>query len=49
MKPKTKDELIAGIEAFWSTVDVEKCRKYIRHLRKVILKITELEGAATGY
>lgn len=36
--PKTKEELIDGIEAFWSTVDIEKCRKYIRHLHKVIPK-----------
>ena len=36
VKPKTKEELIDGIEAFWSTVDIDKCRKYIRHLRKVI-------------
>ena len=49
VKPKTKEELIGGIEAFWSTVDIDKCRKYIRHLRKVIPKVIELQGAATGY
>ena len=49
VKPKTKEELIDGIEAFWSTVDIDKCRKYIRHLRKVIPKVIELQGAATGY
>ena len=49
VKPKTKQELIDGIEAFWSTVDVEKCKKYIRHLRKVIPKVIELDGKATGY
>ena len=46
MKPKTKEELIDGIEAFWSTVDIDKCRKY---LRKVIPKVIEVQGAATGY
>ena len=45
VKPKTKEQLIDGIQAFWSTVDVQKCRKYIGHLRKVI----ELNGEATGY
>lgn len=49
VKPKTKEELINGIEAFWCTVDIEKCRKYIRHLRKVIPKVIELQGVATGY
>ena len=49
VKPKTKQELIDGINAFWSTVDVAKCVKYIRHLRKVLPKVIELQGAATGY
>lgn len=49
VKPKMKQELIDGIEAFWSTVDLEKSRKYIRHLRKVIPKVIELNGMATGY
>ena len=43
VKPKTKTELVDGIELFWATVDVDKCTKYIRHLRKVVLKVTELE------
>ncbi len=49
VKPKTKQELIDGIQAFWSNVSQAKCAKYIRHLRKVIPKVIELEGAATGY
>ena len=49
VKPTTKQELINGIQEFWRTVDITKCRKYIRHLRKVIPKVVELEGAATGY
>ena len=49
VKPKTKEELVDGIQEFWSTVSGEKCRKYIRHLQKVIPKVIELEGAATGY
>ena len=49
VKPKTKDELIAGIKQFWETVSVDKCRKYIGHLRKVIPKVIEVDGAATGY
>ena len=49
VKPKTKDELVNGILRFWETVDFVKCRKYIRHLDKVIPKVIELEGDATGY
>ena len=36
VKPTTKQQLIDGFQAFWKTVDVVKCTKYIRHLRKVI-------------
>lgn len=49
VKPKTKQELIDGIHMFWNTVTVAKCRKYIGHLRKVIPKVLEVGGAATGY
>jgi len=34
-EPRTKDELIKGIEEFWGLVSSEKCRMYIRHLHKV--------------
>ena len=36
VKPKTKEELIDGIQQFWGTVDQVKCDKYIGHLQKVI-------------
>ena len=49
VKPTSKGELIQGIVEFWNTVDIEKCRKYIRHLRKVVPKIIEYNGGATGY
>ena len=49
VKPKTKDELIQGIIRFWDTVDIEKCRKYIGHLKKVLPKIIEVGGEATGF
>ena len=32
-----------------ATVDQNKCLKYIGHLRKVMPKVIELHGAATGY
>ena len=49
MKPKTIEELVDGIKQFWKTVTVQKCLKYINHLRKEIPKVIELEGAVTGY
>ena len=49
VKHKSKGELIKGIREFWGTVDQAKCNKYIGHLRKVIPKVIEVEGAATGY
>ena len=49
VKPTTKDELIDGIKTFWRTVDVDKCTRYIRHLRKVIPKVIEVHGEPTGY
>ena len=49
VKPKVKQELIDGIQEFWATVDIDKCTRYIRHLRKVIPRVIELDGAATGY
>ena len=48
VKPTTKRELIDGILQFWRTVDVNKCRKYIGHLNKVIPKVIEVQGAASG-
>ena len=49
VKPQTKQELVDGIHAFWDSVDIFKCVKYIRHLRKVMPKVIECNGAATGY
>ena len=50
VKPCTKDELIAGIQHFWAErMTISKCRRYIGHLRRVLPRIVELDGAATGY
>ena len=49
MKPTTKLELVNGINSFWATVDENKCCHYINHLRKVIPKVNEVNGEATGY
>ena len=49
VKPKTKEDLVRGILQFWDTVTVAKCTKYINHLNKVIPKVIDLQGSATGY
>ncbi len=49
VKPHNKKELIDGILLFWKTVTIATCRKYINHLVKVVPKVIELNGAATGY
>ena len=49
IKPTTKDQLVHGIKLFWETVDTAKCNKYIDHLKKVVPKVIELDGDATGY
>ena len=49
VKPKNKAELVEGIKRFWLTVDATKCQKYIQYLSKVIPRIVELNGNATGY
>ena len=49
IKPANKEELIQGIRQFWDTVDVQKCRRYIGHLKRVLPRIVELDGDATGF
>ena len=49
VKPHNKAELVAGIEKFWGSVTKEKCRRYIRHLWKVIPRVIEEDGGASGY
>ena len=49
IKPRSKQELVDGILTFWETVDEYKCHRYISHLQKVIPKVIECNGNATGY
>ena len=46
IKPTMKQQLINGIQQFWETVSIDKCKKYINHLKKVLPKVIELNGAA---
>ena len=49
VKPINKEQLVKGIIDFWDTVDTNKCCHYISHLDKVLPKIIECNGEATGY
>ena len=49
VKSKTKEELIQGIKAFWSTVTSEMCTRYIGHIDKAVPVVIVREGAAGGY
>lgn len=45
VKPRCK----AGITNFWMTADSYKCCRYICHLKRVLPKVIEVGGEATGY
>ena len=49
IKPTTKEQLVQGIKEFWSTVTPYKCCHYINHLQKVLPRVIEKQGGATGY
>lgn len=49
VRPSTQLEAVQGIESFWATLNQTKCTYYIDHLRKVVPRVIELKGAATGY
>ena len=49
IKPTTKEQLVQGIKEFWATVTPHKCCRYISHLNKVLPKVIEKQGGATGY
>ena len=49
VKPTAKDDLLEGIKNFWGTVNKHKYQKYIGHFKKVIPKVIEYQGDASGY
>ena len=48
-KPTNVATLQAGIKEFWMRLTPNVCRRYIDHLNKVIPKVVEVNGAASGY
>ena len=47
-KPRNKEELFQAIQSFWATVTPAKCCRYIDHLKKVMPRVIEVNGEATG-
>ena len=48
-KPRNLDSLVNGIATFWKTLTPAVCSKYIDHLQKVMPKVIEVNGEASGY
>lgn len=38
-----------GIKAFWQTLTPKVCRKYIRHIHKIMPIVIQNKGDATGH
>ncbi len=49
IKPRTKDQLLMGIQKFWEGLTPETCTKFINHLKKVIPAVIENDGKASGF
>ena len=49
IKPKNKEELINGINAFWKSFNRERCSKYIDHIQKVLPIILNNGGHPSGH
>ena len=48
-KSSNLDTLKSGILEFWKSMTPDICGKYISHLYKVMPKVVELEGGASGF
>ena len=48
-KPPNLSELKQGIKAFWESLTLKICSRYIGHLKKVITKVVEVNVGPFGY
>ena len=48
-KPTNMATLESGIKEFWKMMTPELCSRYIAHLHKVMPKVIQVNGAATGF
>ena len=49
IKPKTKQQLVDGIIAYWETVTPTKCKTFIDHIHKVMPDVVLNSGGPTDY
>ena len=49
VKPRTKEELVNGINKFWNDLNSARCSRYIDHLEKVFPAVVARDGAASGF
>lgn len=49
VKPKKKEELVAGIRDFWNGLSANDCQKFIDHIHKVIPPVVLNSGEQSGY
>ena len=49
VKPRTAEQLEDGIQGFWAGLTPERCCRYIDHLKRVVPKVIECEGRASGF
>lgn len=48
-KPTNMETLIDGIKRFWRSMTPDVCSKYIGHVQKVMPKVIEVNGEASGF
>lgn len=48
-KPHNLQTLMDGILSFWNTMTPAVCKKYIKHIDKVMPKVVQVNGKASGY
>ena len=49
VKPRTKEELVNGINKFWNDLNSARCSRYIDHLEKVFPAVVAREGSFNNY
>ena len=49
VKPRTKEELVNGINKFWNDLNSARYSRYIDHLEKVFPAVVARDGAASGF
>ena len=49
VKPRNKEELVAGIRDYWTNLIPETCKCYVEHIHKVVPAVIANDGGPSGY